>query len=32
VRRFLIAMLDPEERDGAVRLIEAASSARRHRS
>jgi DNA-binding MarR family transcriptional regulator len=32
VRRFLIAMLDPDERDGVVRLIEGANRARRHRS
>jgi DNA-binding MarR family transcriptional regulator len=32
VRRFLIAMLDPDERDAVVRLIEGANRARRHRS
>jgi DNA-binding MarR family transcriptional regulator len=32
VRRFLIAMLDPEERYGVVRLIEGASRARHDRS
>jgi DNA-binding MarR family transcriptional regulator len=32
VRRFLIAMLDPDERDGVVRLIEDAGRTRRHRS
>jgi DNA-binding MarR family transcriptional regulator len=31
VRRFLVAMLDPDERDGVIRLIEGASPARRHR-
>jgi DNA-binding MarR family transcriptional regulator len=31
VRRFLVAMLDPDERDGVIRLIEGASRARRHR-
>jgi DNA-binding MarR family transcriptional regulator len=30
VRRFLIAMLDAEERAGVLRLIEGASGARRH--
>lgn len=29
VRRFLIAMLDPDQRDGVVRLIEAANRAHR---
>jgi DNA-binding MarR family transcriptional regulator len=29
VRRFLIAMLDADERDGVLRLIEGASGARR---
>jgi DNA-binding MarR family transcriptional regulator len=32
VRRFLIAMLDPDERDGVVRLIEGADCTRRQRS
>jgi DNA-binding MarR family transcriptional regulator len=32
VRRFLIAMLDPDQRDGVVRRIDGASRARRHRS
>jgi DNA-binding MarR family transcriptional regulator len=32
VRRFLIAMLDPEDRDGVVRLIEGANRARHDRS
>jgi DNA-binding MarR family transcriptional regulator len=32
VRRFLIAMLDPDGRDGVLRLIEGASRARRPRS
>jgi DNA-binding MarR family transcriptional regulator len=32
VRRFLIAMLDPDERDGVVRRIDGANSARRQRS
>ncbi len=32
VRRFLIAMLDPDQRDGVVRLIEGANRRRHHRS
>jgi DNA-binding MarR family transcriptional regulator len=32
VRRFLIAMLDPDQRDGVVRRIEGANRARRQRS
>jgi DNA-binding MarR family transcriptional regulator len=32
VRRFLIAMLDPDGRESVVRLIEGANRARRHRS
>jgi DNA-binding MarR family transcriptional regulator len=32
VRRFLIAMIDPDGRDGVVRLIEGAGHPRRHRS
>jgi DNA-binding MarR family transcriptional regulator len=32
VRRFLIAMLDPDQRDGVVRLIETANRAHHHRS
>jgi DNA-binding MarR family transcriptional regulator len=32
VRRFLIAMLDPDQRDGVLRLIDGASRARYHRS
>jgi DNA-binding MarR family transcriptional regulator len=32
VRRFLVAMLDPDGRDGVVRLVEGAGRARRHRS
>ena len=31
VRRFLIAMLDPDQRDGVVRLIESARRAGHHR-
>jgi len=31
VRRFLVAMLDADERDGVLRLIEGARGARRHR-
>lgn len=31
VRRFLIAMLDADERNGVLRLIDGASSQRRHR-
>jgi DNA-binding MarR family transcriptional regulator len=32
IRRFLIAMLDPDQRDEVVRLIEGADRARPHRS
>jgi DNA-binding MarR family transcriptional regulator len=32
VRRFLIAMLDPDQRDGVVRRIDGANRARRQRS
>jgi DNA-binding MarR family transcriptional regulator len=32
LRRFLIAMLDPDGRESVVRLIEGANCARRHRS
>jgi DNA-binding MarR family transcriptional regulator len=32
IRRFLIAMLDPDQRDDALRLIEGADRARRNRS
>jgi DNA-binding MarR family transcriptional regulator len=32
VRRFLIAMLDPDQRDGVVRLIESARRAGHHQS
>jgi DNA-binding MarR family transcriptional regulator len=31
-RRFLIAMLDPDQRDGVLRLIDAADRAHRHRT
>jgi len=32
VRRFLIAMLDPDQRDGVLRLIDGADRARRRRT
>jgi DNA-binding MarR family transcriptional regulator len=32
VRRFLVAMLDPDQRDGVLRRIEGANRAQRHRS
>ena len=32
VKRFLVAMLDPDQREGVVRRIDVANHARRHRS
>src|SRR5215470_4236090 len=32
VKRFLVAMIDPDQRDGVVHRIEGANHARRHRS